>query len=1617
MAVYENIRYQYQLTPDKRLYNIFEGAGCEADFYIPDRYRYGLGLHSIVAEFSEEGNLEELSGVVNIRQELIDIRENVVTTIEDVDFHIEYQNSANIQIYLETETAIQIGRHENNKITLPRCQDDFAFILDKTTTGVWTLYPFPEAQDAIYVNNHRFSGISHTLETGDIIHFAGYRIKMGETCLTLYHQNAYNITDLIEYEPEIAPETSETPNTRYPGFQRPPRILQPVPTGTITIPNPPNPPQKDRFGLLIRIAPMLGMILMMTLMGILRARGVYMIAMVGVMTITAIVTTYRYLSDKKKKKQDEAERVNFYEILLNRKRKEIRTLINQQSKALEHTYPDPQTYSALAEQVSPRLWERTMDYGDYFRVRIGKNEQPLSFTIDHTPQETAEAAKDPLHQDAAKLAQSFQNIPDLPQSISLWEAYTGIVGPTDLTVPHALSLISHLCVFHSYNDFSLIVVYPEAREQHFLPLKWLPHTWIGERQFKAMVNETTRSNILDSLTNILKERETDYTQNKSAKKPLYQPIVFFVADLKLIYNHEIRKYLTQSNRHLGVYALFLSESPYALPESVKTILTLTGSTEATLYQETDPTPRAYIPDLLTPAAAEKIARALAPLDHIRESTDKDLPETVTLLELHQAETVEDLNIEHKWRGNKPYKTLTVPIGLRTADKILELDLHEKSHGPHGLLAGTTGSGKSETLQSYILSLAIHFHPHDVAFLLIDYKGGGMANLFDDLPHLLGTITNLDGAQSMRALVAIKSELRRRQAVLAEHEVNHINHYQQKYAEGEAPDPMPHLFIISDEFAELKSEQPDFIKELVSAARIGRSLGVHLILATQRPSGVVNDQIWSNSNFRICLKVQNAADSQEMLKTPDAAHIQIPGRGYLQVGANIIYEQFQSAYTGAEYNPKKTKTAEKPDNNIYLWNELGQARILTKDFAAAPLADTATQRTTELDAIISGISQTFHAMNLAKVPSPWLPPLRDDLCLAEIIAMDRADILQPVDQWTIDNEGKMQSIDAYSTLTPIWADDLRSATCGKDNNDIKVAVGLADEIHQQRQTPLTINFTKDGNAAVFGSAATGKSTFLRTIAFSLALTYTPEQAVFFILDFGNNSLMPLKHLPHTANAFTADESEAIDKLHRYLIKEIKHRKDLIGQASVSSIALYNEITQSQSQSHPPGQPQPPKPIPALFLFLDNIDILRDQSKAVLAAFLKDLTRDGQALAIHFIFAGSRPSVVSSGIMSNVKNKYFFYLNDKTDITNTLGRTELQSESIPGRGLTRLEEICSFQAALPIAGTDAEQIQNFARAAETLQRYWQGALPQGVPMMPETLYLNDFYRQPSVTDILEANDKKLPLALDNETVEAFSIDFAQTSHLNITAKPGAGKTNLIKVILETIARKEQAFKITIIDDAMAKLSGYRPQPQPMPTFKQQQEYYQNDHNVNDNERRQNSGHQNHNQSDSHITYITEKIDIINKLETTAQEVITRKENYAQKMQTGHMPQSAGDYYNTLQPHMIIVNNVKTFLNHLSDNQRGSLINLLDQSQLTGIHFIFVSNVQDFPRGMERLPAAFKNIGTGFTFTNLKDVQILPVPAVVTKIKPLGPGEAYYIHAGSAIRVKIPLVPMTINDRKRQ
>lgn len=696
---------------------------------------------------------------------------------------------------------------------------------------------------------------------------------------------------------------------------------------------------------------------------------------------------------------------------------------------------------------------------------------------------------------------------------------------------------------------------------------------------------------------------------------------------------------------------------------------------------------------------ESLSRRLAPLNHLT-TLKSAIPDNVSFLEMYRAERAEDLAILSRWQSHSPHQSMAVPLGLRGRDDDVMLDLHERAHGPHGLIAGTTGSGKSELIQSYILSLAVNFHPHDVAFLLIDYKGGGMANLFKDLPHVLGMITNLDGNQAMRALASIKAENKRRQRLFAQAGVNHIHAYQKKYKQGEVKEPLPHLIIISDEFAELKNEQPDFISELVSTARIGRSLGVNLILATQKPAGVVNDQIWSNSNFRIALKVADKADSQEMLHTPDAADIRQAGRAYLQVGNNEVYELFQSAWSGADYQPDKDDQGI-VDETISLINPLGQYEALNKDLSGLDEAAEIREIPTELEVVVDHIQEVVQHEQIAPLAQPWLPPLGERIYLEKLLASGR--------------------FSAYDAL-----------------------IGAVDLPSQQTQKTALYNPVTQGNLILLSQPGMGKSTFLQTLTMSLAMRHTPEEVQFYLLDFGTNGLLPLRQLPHTADFMTSDDEEKLSKFIKRMNNLLAERKNFLQEQGVANSTMYRELGNSY---------------PQIMVMIDNYEGHKDSSLAdQLDALVHVLTRDGNSLGITVVMTASRLSTLKGSLQSNMRERLALKMAEDNDVRTIIGKYDYKLEDIPGRGLIRYPDPEVFQVALPASGmTSQEVLINLQNKITQIDNAWTGIRPAAIPLVPEVVHFSDFMAKSSVVNAFQHGE--LPLGLSMETVESVSIPLAR------------------------------------------------------------------------------------------------------------------------------------------------------------------------------------------------------------------------------------------------------------------
>ena len=622
---------------------------------------------------------------------------------------------------------------------------------------------------------------------------------------------------------------------------------------------------------------------------------------------------------------------------------------------------------------------------------------------------------------------------------------------------------------------------------------------------------------------------------------------------------------------------------------------------------------------------------------------------------------------------------------------------------------------------------------------------------------MGTITNLDGAQSMRALASINAEIHRRERLFGEFEVNHINQYQKKFKNGEATEPLPHLFLISDEFAELKVNQPDFIKKLVSIARVGRSLGVHLILATQKPSGVVDDQIWSNSRFKIALKVADRSDSNEMLHTPDAAEITQTGRAYLQVGNNEVYELFQSAWSGADYQPDKDDMGIE-DHTIYLINELGQYEILNEDLSGLEDVDEIKEVPTELDAIVHHIQLLCEEQEIPPVPQPWLPPLK------ERITLDELEEVQPTVAWT-------------------------------QEKPLSVLLGMADIPQAQKQEAVSINLSKDGHILLYGSPGTGKTTFLQTAGMDLARKFSPKALTMYLMDFGTNGLAPLSKLPQVADTMLLDQTEKISKFVRIMERELNRRKKLLADYGVGTLDLYRQAS---------GQEEP-----AIVILLDSYEAFKEEAyEAELFKLLVRISREGLSIGVHLLVTAGRQTNLRAQLYSNFKHQLSLPQNEAGEVRAIVGSTPLAMtmEDIKGRALMKREEVDVIQLALPVYGAnDTQVLNNLRQAVASLQEAWTGQRPSAIPMVPEELTMEEFLNLPDVQEAIE-NDQ-IPIGLELEMVGSVNISLSKFKHMAYVSNAEDAFDNITHHLLKTILRMPNVHMMLI--DAFQEYEAYSDQ----------------------------------------------------------------------------------------------------------------------------------------------------------------------------------------------------------------
>ncbi|KKI89575.1 cell division protein FtsK [Bacillus sp. SA1-12] len=1183
--------------------------------------------------------------------------------------------------------------------------------------------------ETIYRNGQRLEQAAK-LEIGDQLFWPTMMIKLLE-------EDLIQVNSLLEYKTELL-ETMKPQSEmqkKYPVYRRTPRMVYDLPDEKVQFSFPSQDSEGSNRSLWLIIMPPLIMLIVMGLVAILVPRGIFIIVSLVMFMTTLVTSTVQYFKDRGQQKKSKERRKRIYTQYLDSKRQELQTLAEKQREVLTFHYPSFERMKYLTAELSDRLWERTLESPDFLQFRLGFGTVRASYTISSSSSDMSNREMDELLEESQKLERAYKHLKNLPITANLSEGAIGLIGKDAVLKNELHQLIGQLAFFHSYHDLRFVFIFDEHEYNGWEWLKWLPHFQLPNSFAKGFIyNEKTRDQLLYSLYEMIRERDQEEDKEKLRFTPHY---VFVITNHHLISDHVILEYLEGNHKHLGISVIFAAEAKESLSDNIHTLVRYINDGQGDiLIQQKKAVQIPFQLDLHSRDTNENYARMLRTLDHQIGMTNS-IPEAVSFLEMMNVKSVDELPIKQNWLTRESAKSLAVPIGLKGKEETVELNLHEKAHGPHGLLAGTTGSGKSEFLQTYILSLAVHFHPHEVAFLLIDYKGGGMAQPFKNMPHLLGTITNIEGSKnfSLRALASIKSELKRRQRLFDHYSVTHINDYTKLFKQGKAEDPLPHLFLISDEFAELKTEEPDFIRELVSAARIGRSLGVHLILATQKPGGVIDNQIWSNARFRVALKVQNTEDSREILKNGDAASITVTGRGYLQVGNNEVYELFQSAWSGAPYHE---------EDNYDMEDEIA----IVTDLGLIPLSEVSAldqkqkDNESEIDVIVDKIEQLQRDLEIEKLSSPWLPPLSGRLY------RDGMDLVQ------------------------------------RDPSSIVFA--MIDEPEKQSQSPYMYEVIEDGNIGIFGSSGYGKTQTILTLLLGMAKQFTPEEAHYYLMDFGNGGLLPLKQLPHTADYFLLDQERKIEKFMGILRDEVARRKQLFQKQEVSSIKMYNALSD--------------EPLPLVFVVIDNFDLVKEEMLDLEQQF-NQFARDGQSLGIYMILTATRINSVRQSLMNNLKTKIVHYLMDSSEAYTILGRLPFTPEAMPGRAIVKKDTAYFAQVYLPTNGKDDfEQMTNLKEEVQNLKdMYAMAKKPAPVPMLPIELTLSNF------AAYIDKQNGMLPIGLDEENVTPVYINFLKTKHCMVLGQAQKGKTNSLKVLIQT-AIEQDIEHIAIFDSIDRGLSSF-------------------------------------------------------------------------------------------------------------------------------------------------------------------------------------------------------------------
>lgn len=1142
---------------------------------------------------------------------------------------IEIGGTSNCQIHLSSQ---YVG---TDSIRLVRKNNKFYLYEKNTHYGV-------------YINQCKKTG-EILLNDTDFFALADFSFYLKGQCLYTSKYSEIQVNGL-----KVNDVSASKSGQVYPHFNRSTRLKMKINEESINVLDPLPIPKKPTGSIILKLLPaviMFGVTILFRLV-LSESGSTYIFVSLISMLLGICTSVAGIVSERKKYKDEVKEREDTYQAYIENKRIEIEESRAYEKELLDKTYYSLDKEIQIINDFTPDLFNRVPEDQDYLEVYLGIGEKKASRQIEYKKQEKFNG-QDELTVVPENIATEYRNVKQVPITVDLKNNNViGVVGKRNYLYGMLKNMTIDLVTRQYYNDVKLFYILDEAHAENFKWLRFLPHVQNPILNSRNIVCDSDSKNIIfeflyKELTRRSSDKDASYTERY---------VIFVYSDLGLK-RHPISRYIDRA-KDLGFSFIFMEEKEEFLPNNCDEIIKLENEMQGKVIISEDSTEEIeFAYKTLANDIAENLVVKLAPVYCDEVSLEGSLTKNITLFELLNILNADDIDLESNWRKSEVYKSLAAPLGVKAKNQVVSLDLNEKHHGPHGLVAGTTGSGKSEIIQSYILSMAVLYHPYEVGFVIIDFKGGGMVNQFADLPHLVGAITNIDGREINRSLSSIKAELRKRQALFAEYGVNHVDAYIKLYKKGEAKIPLPHLILVVDEFAELKMDQPEFMKELISAARIGRSLGIHLILATQKPSGVVDAQIWSNSKFKLCLKVQNKEDSNEVLKTPLAAEIKEPGRAYLQVGNNEIFDLFQSAYSGG---PASVDDGAETKAFSLQRVELSGKRT---EIYTQKAEKSKEEKETQLSAIVKHVAKYCADNGIEKLPGICLPPLKNEY--------------------------------NYDCVVDFESDEI----------GLVIPIGIYDDPDHQKQEQLTLNVSEN-NTFILGSSQYGKTSLLQTIIRGLTNQYTPNEVNIYILDFASMALKVFENLNHVGGVVLPGEDDKLKLFFKMMKKEVKQRKEKFAQMGITSYQAYCDAGN--------------KDLPQIVLLLDNITAFRELCDGYDESLLS-LCREGIAVGITIVVTAQQIAGIGYKYLSTFSNKYGFVCNDKSEYGSLYDRCKMEPKNIPGRALACIDKtIYEFQAFLGFEGEkEIQRVQAIKQYISNRNAECSSMVARRIPEVPTTL----------------------------------------------------------------------------------------------------------------------------------------------------------------------------------------------------------------------------------------------------------------------------------------------------------